>query len=44
MKFIIGPAAATMASALDKEYFPSKFLGFISTGFPHPESKKYQAY
>ena len=36
IKFITGPATATIASAFEREYFPSKFLGFICTGFPHP--------
>ena len=35
-KFINGPAIETNASAFVKEYFLSKFLELISTGFPHP--------
>ena len=39
IKFIIGPAAATIASAFEIEYFPSKFLEFICTGLPQPKPK-----
>ena len=36
IKFIIGPAADTIASAALVEILPLKFLGFISTGLPQP--------
>ena len=36
IKFIIGPAADTIASAALVDILPLKFLGFISTGLPQP--------
>ena len=37
IKFITGPARATIASCADIDLFLLKFVGLISTGFPHPK-------
>ena len=36
IKFIIGPAAETIASPFDIDIVLLKFVGLICTGFPHP--------
>ena len=37
IKFITGPARATIASCADIDLFLLKFVGLISTGFPQPK-------